>query len=619
MAALGRALLIALAGTFALLSGSVSATAPPLIFDSPVPERLELRGAVVAEDDMKPVLVTGRDAYALYDTGQVLDSRSGTISFWVKPTWAVGDRRSHTLLSMPWNADLSEYLVISQGFYKKKSERNFYFVVNNRHISCDSDFQLQPGKWAHVIATWGQGKESTCKVFVDGVKIAERVKRAQKLFETKAVLHLGSDRGSINQRKRGADAMLANLRITGSETTDSEAWNLFTADVQQFNAADGAGRLSPYPWIDELLSAHGPAPAVRDAANRIIEPRVILDPDIFWSLSKRNTNELIQWVKDAGFNVLVTSVWQGRGVKYLRDGVPVEDRVRHRLARGDDPLMYLLNTAHAAGIEVHAWFNVIQRRAEILDSFYDDGTPDNAFDVHNAAFRDFIVDLVVDVARRYPVDGINLDHIRAMGICASEACNEDYSRRFGRSLALDRHAWRVSTVAADSVSAWNGSAVRDIVMRIRDGIAETKPDLPLSVDAHPLHKGLLLQGQDSIAWANDGLIDRIFDMDYKTRPDFETIQRVAGALDVPGKLTILFSTYETTGEGRASRDPALLAAYIEISRRILPGTGAAFYHRKDMSALQIAALKNSAYREPAVPRCASGSLLSADRLGLVCE
>ncbi|HWL54946.1 MAG TPA: family 10 glycosylhydrolase [Chthoniobacteraceae bacterium] len=88
---------------------------------------------------------------------------------------------------------------------------------------------------------------------------------------------------------------------------------------------------------------------------------------------------------------------------------------------GYDPLAFAIKEAHARGIELHAWFNpfraaanaknpvasnhVTRRHPEWVRRFggqlwLDPGEP---------AAREYVIDIMVDVARRYPVDGIHID------------------------------------------------------------------------------------------------------------------------------------------------------------------------------------------------------------------
>ena len=44
-------------------------------------------------------------------------------------------------------------------------------------------------------------------------------------------------------------------------------------------------------------------------------------------------------------------------------------------------------------------------------------------------FRHLMANLIAEVVSRYDVDGINLDYVRAIGLCTSDFCQADYQKR----------------------------------------------------------------------------------------------------------------------------------------------------------------------------------------------
>jgi uncharacterized lipoprotein YddW (UPF0748 family) len=221
--------------------------------------------------------------------------------------------------------------------------------------------------------------------------------------------------------------------------------------------------------------------------------------------------------------------------------------------------------------------------------------------VHDPAFRDFIIKLMLDVVRRYRVDGVNLDYIRSMGFCSSKHCQDDYQARYGRSLTLDTYLRKIPGKRIASLQTWNYDAVSAIVKNFSKEAKSARPKLVISVDAHPLNEDLLLQGQDSVMWANNGWIDVIFNMDYKKRTDVETAEAAAGQLHVPGKMTMLLSTFDKVDGKPILRDPALLVDYVRLVRRLWPDTGISFYQYPQFSDAQFTALKNEVFAETARP------------------
>jgi uncharacterized lipoprotein YddW (UPF0748 family) len=175
-------------------------------------------------------------------------------------------------------------------------------------------------------------------------------------------------------------------------------------------------------WILAIASDDASVNAAR-------ERRVMFDEDTRWASSKLEMQRRITRIKTAGFNVYAPCVWDGAHAFYAANDGPVSPSTHDAADPRYDPLTYLIALAHREGIAVHPWFVVAGRAAgSDLPASYSTGAPAGAYNVHSAAFRDFIVALVVDVARRYDVDGINLDYVRALGPCSNEECVGAYTR-----------------------------------------------------------------------------------------------------------------------------------------------------------------------------------------------
>ncbi len=91
---------------------------------------------------------------------------------------------------------------------------------------------------------------------------------------------------------------------------------------------------------------------------------------------------------------------------------------------GFDPMADLIPKAHARGMQVHAWFTIGQLAyslaapGPVLTAHPDwammdaCGTPGRWLNYAKSEARQFIVDLISEMARNYDVDGIHLDYIR---------------------------------------------------------------------------------------------------------------------------------------------------------------------------------------------------------------
>src|SRR5690606_35207525 len=141
--------------------------------------------------------------------------------------------------------------------------------------------------------------------------------------------------------------------------------------------------------------------------------RILLNENFRW-LDERAPDEFVRTANAAGFSAIMPRVWHGRGVGWASE-LPKEPLWEKNPAAPKDPLAMLIKKAHAAGLEVHPWFTVTLRQRNFYNEYWDEGTPEKSFDVHRPEFRAFITGVVMEVVQKYPVDGINLDYIRAKG------------------------------------------------------------------------------------------------------------------------------------------------------------------------------------------------------------
>jgi hypothetical protein len=160
--------------------------------------------------------------------------------------------------------------------------------------------------------------------------------------------------------------------------------------------------------------------------------------------------------------------------------------------------------------------------------------------------------------------------------------------------------------------AWQEAAVGDIVRRISAGIRKINPRPVLSVTGDPGHPILPLQGQDTVKWADEGVIDVIYNMHGEPNPDFAAIKKVRARMKRPEAMAVGCGNYEETGKPgdavprKAARVVELVRTSLEISR----DNGVAVYLYSMLSDGQIELLRNSVFSRPARPRWVRAAALS---------
>lgn len=557
-----------------------------------------LHGATIRTGRSGTILKIADAGWAEYLPAISLATRGGSISFWIKPLWKETDRRSKTFLSLPWADGRHGYLVLSQGWWEPTGAGRLYFVASNQDfVHCSVPYRLVAGFWTHFAVTWENGAHGNCRVYIDGEKVAEYARPFTGSYPAAGPLIIGSDHGTTEKKGRGAEALIGDLCVASRPLADDEVHAGFLRRRNDFEPFDGKNE----KWLLDGMTL--PLKETRNREGTLVETRAIFDEDILWATSRRATDVILSRIKRAGFNVYVPCVWHGKTAYYASRVAAADLQVRRRTDAGDDPLSYLIQRAHSLGIEVHPWFTVVFRDTDAFRGYYGDGTPEHAFDIHNAAFRSFIKDLMLDVVRRYDVDGVNLDYIRAMGLCTSDSCRADYEKRSGYPFWPDYALRGIVGASRDRLQSWQDRAVTDIAAGFAQAARKLKPELVISVDGHPKPKGAVrpLEGRDEVSWANQGWIDIVFSMDYRERVDYETIDKVRADLKSPDRLIVSFGNYDKRDHRVVRRSGERVNRYMEFARRKWPGSGAALYLYGQLSDEQVEALARGAFTQPSIP------------------
>ena len=258
---------------------------------------------------------------------------------------------------------------------------------------------------------------------------------------------------------------------------------------------------------------------------------------------------LVAATKAVHANAIVAQVVRRGDCFCLRSGLPVNESI----AAGFDPLQALINTAHAQGVEVHAWV--------IANAMWNSTTPpkdpNHIFNLHGpaASGRDnwvmtrsdgvsklnddwmldpghpdaaaWIASVATSIVRNYDVDGINLDRIRYPdGNLGSLVPSWGYN-----ATAVAR--FRAETGRSDTSNTdptwtqWRRDQVTGIVRRIYLDSTALKPHIRVSADVITYGYGPQTTGswentrayaeqlQDWRGWLREGILDTAMLMNYK--------------------------------------------------------------------------------------------------------
>lgn len=261
-------------------------------------------------------------------------------------------------------------------------------------------------------------------------------------------------------------------------------------------------------WFDDVYLRLSDAEPLADEAEPMPTRAVWVSKRQF--MTPEATDEFIARAKACNINVLVPNVYGHGSVMYQSDefGMP-ED-----VPEGFDPLAYIIERAHAEGMEVHPWFSVCRGPLQHLDEdrlwmFHWSAERERWFggwaDVHRPEFRDWIVGFMLDCCRRYEVDGLHYDYIRAGVDCECEQCVAEFEAQFGHGMdEATNTEW----------AQWHEPAIGEIVRRATLGLREIRPDAITSA-AVQSHFAGPRGGQDGPGWVREGILDVLMPMDYQ--------------------------------------------------------------------------------------------------------
>ncbi len=232
---------------------------------------------------------------------------------------------------------------------------------------------------------------------------------------------------------------------------------------------------------------------------------------------------MLDRLKDAGINAVFFQVRSESDAMYDSPLEPWSYWLTGEQGRGPDPyydpLHFAVEEAHERGIELHAWFNPY--RADRGSSYAKAAShvtrthPEwilpfgslRILDPGRAAVRDHLVGVIMDVVRRYDIDGVHFD---------------DYfypyptlTRRFSNE---DSVTFSEESRGVTDLNDWRRSNVDLLIAQLADSIRAEKPDIKFGISPFGIRRpgqpfginGMDAVNQiwaDPLAWVKAGTVD----------------------------------------------------------------------------------------------------------------
>jgi uncharacterized lipoprotein YddW (UPF0748 family) len=295
--------------------------------------------------------------------------------------------------------------------------------------------------------------------------------------------------------------------------------------------------------------------------------------------------KLIDTAHGIGATDLFVQVYRGGRAWFatdFADTAPFE--AARAAAGGGDPLAQLLRDAHAAGLRVHAWVNVLslanrrdgpllrelgpsavlvdQAGRSVLDypdfdvpqpdrRYYRMGTPALWLDPAAPGVAERLVATFAELVALYPLDGLHLDYIRypdvlpfspgsRFGVGLDCGHGEATRERFRRETGREPPSPPERLGNSELWDAWRRDQVTLLVGRIRDEARVARPGVALSAAVWSYaDRAYLSIGQDWRRWLEDALIDFAVPMAYTLDPRLFRYQaRALSAVASPERVWI---------------------------------------------------------------------------------
>ncbi len=258
---------------------------------------------------------------------------------------------------------------------------------------------------------------------------------------------------------------------------------------------------------------------------------LIQDPPIL--ASRQAIDDLIDFARKARIQILFVQIYRSNKSWFpseVGDSAPYEESIKKV---GEDPFALLIRQAHASGIEVHAWLNLLSlsanKDAKILKKYGPDILTRNLkkkktledYKIDNQYFlepgdlriRKELLTLVEEVLHRYPdLDGIQFDYIRYPDVHPFYGYTKMNIKRFKEATGQKR-------IEENSViwKDWKRRQVTELVEQLAQKARALRKGIHVSATGcEPYVRAYQEAFQDWPSWVNRGVVDSVTVMSYST-------------------------------------------------------------------------------------------------------
>ncbi|MGD8238345.1 MAG: family 10 glycosylhydrolase [Armatimonadota bacterium] len=262
---------------------------------------------------------------------------------------------------------------------------------------------------------------------------------------------------------------------------------------------------------------------------------------------------------DAGLNALIPVVAGGYYAYYDSDVVPRVQGFEDR----PDQLAECLKAARKYGLQVHPWrvnWNASRIRDEEFEQLRAAGRLQQDYEGEterwlcpsNEKNQELELAAMVEMAAKYPVDGIHFDYIRYPNEshCYCDTCRATFEQWRG----AEAHAWPMSAYGGDlkqEYRAFRCSRITKLVAAVSREARTVRPDIVISAAVfRGWPRPYTTVGQNWKLWVENGYLDFISPMNYTNDLELFVERTISDAAAVANRIPLAMGIGATSSSSQ---------------------------------------------------------------------
>jgi uncharacterized lipoprotein YddW (UPF0748 family) len=298
-----------------------------------------------------------------------------------------------------------------------------------------------------------------------------------------------------------------------------------------------------------------------DGFRRGLFVSVIQDPPVL--SSRRDIGKLIAFARDTRLKILFVQIYYSNKAWFPSKIADSSSYQACLKSVSEDPLALLIKEAHASGMEVYAWMNMLSLGAnkdarlfkkygtDILTRNLKKKRTLNDYKIDDQFFlepgdlrvREELSGVLGEVLSAYPgLDGVLFDYIRYP---------DKYPAYGYTPMNIERFKEATGNKTIDESSKvwkdWKRDQVTELLRLLAEQTRKTRPNIKVSATGcMPYSRAYLEAFQDWPSWINNGLVDYVTVMDYSPDPDEfgQWIQKAKAKTEDFNKVNIGLGAYK---------------------------------------------------------------------------